>query len=183
MVYFSDLASHAIIAGNHDRSPAGAVHPDISGIMQGDGYNLVGNLNGASGTIGTGSDRVDSREHLAPLADNGGPTLTHALRRGSPAIDGGDPSFSYFPYDQRGTGFERVIDGDGDGTAVVDIGAYEVQPSIGGVAFFLEPAAQNGEEMPVVPLLLVVLATDAAALAWLLWRTWRKQQQPANERE
>jgi hypothetical protein len=151
--------------------------------MEGDGYNLVGNLNGASGTIGTGSDRVDSREHLAPLADNGGPTLTHALRRGSPAIDGGDPSFSYFPYDQRGTGFERVIDGNGDGTAVVDIGAYEVQPSIGGVAFFLEPVAQNGEEMPVVPLLLVVLATDAAALAWLLWRTWRKQQQPASERE
>ena len=30
--------------------------------------------------------------HLGPLADNGGPTKTHALLSGSPAIDAGDPS-------------------------------------------------------------------------------------------
>ena len=29
---------------------------------------------------------------LGPLADNGGPTLTHALLAGSPAIDAGDPA-------------------------------------------------------------------------------------------
>ncbi|MCA9259885.1 MAG: hypothetical protein KDA61_11825, partial [Planctomycetales bacterium] len=31
---------------------------------------------------------------LGPLADNGGPTRTHALLLGSPAIDAGDPDFA-----------------------------------------------------------------------------------------
>ena len=58
---------------------------------------------------------------LAPLADNGGPTLTHALLEGSPAIDAGDPSFTPPPdYDQRGVGFPRVL---GD---AIDMGAFEL---------------------------------------------------------
>jgi hypothetical protein len=68
------------------------------------------------GTI-TGSDPL-----LAPLADNGGPTLTHALLQGSPAIDAGPdpvPTFTGNEFDQRGPGFVRVF-----GTRV-DIGAYE----------------------------------------------------------
>ena len=56
---------------------------------------------------------------LGPLADNGGPTLTHSLLSGSPAIDMGDPEITGF--DQRGTPFSRD---DGNG---VDIGAFEVQ--------------------------------------------------------
>src|SRR6185503_518152 len=38
---------------------------------------------------------------LAPLADNGGPTLTHALLLGSPAVDAGAPS-GFPSTDQRG---------------------------------------------------------------------------------
>jgi CSLREA domain-containing protein len=60
---------------------------------------------------------------LGPLQDNGGPTLTHALLWGSPAIDAGDntkcPSI-----DQRG--IMRPLDGNGDGKAICDIGSYEV---------------------------------------------------------
>ncbi len=53
---------------------------------------------------------------LDKLADNGGPTDTHALKPGSPAVDAGDPKFC-LSVDQRGE--ERMIDGH------CDIGAYE----------------------------------------------------------
>ena len=59
---------------------------------------------------------------LAPLANNGGPTKTHALVVGSPAINAGDPGFTTPPdFDQRGAGYQRVVNGR------VDIGALEVQ--------------------------------------------------------
>jgi hypothetical protein len=58
---------------------------------------------------------------LGPLQDNGGPTLTHALLAGSPAIDAGDPNYTGPPFtDQRG--FARVYNGR------IDIGAFEFQP-------------------------------------------------------
>jgi hypothetical protein len=60
---------------------------------------------------------------LAPLGDNGGDTLTHALLEGSPAIDAGDNSLCS-AQDQRGE--TRPLDGDGDGMAVCDIGSIEM---------------------------------------------------------
>ncbi len=57
---------------------------------------------------------------LGPLADNGGPTLTHALLPGSPAIDAGDNTDAP-EWDQRGPGFPRIVNG------TIDIGAFEVQ--------------------------------------------------------
>lgn len=64
---------------------------------------------------------------LAPLADNGGPTLTHAPQPGSPAIDAGDNSTCAAApvnnLDQRG--MTRPVDGDADSTDTCDIGAYE----------------------------------------------------------
>ena len=66
---------------------------------------------------------------LGPLADNGGPTQTHALLPGSPAIDAGDPRIQQFlnEYDQRGEPFLRVADGDLPDDLVIDMGAYEAQ--------------------------------------------------------
>ncbi len=62
---------------------------------------------------------------IVPLSDNGGSTLTHALLPGSPAIDtaidGRCPAT-----DQRGLG--RPVDGDGDGVATCDVGAFELHP-------------------------------------------------------
>ena len=57
---------------------------------------------------------------LGPLQNESGPTITHALETGSPAIDVGDDSVG-LAYDQRGI----VRPQDGDGTSHVDIGAYE----------------------------------------------------------
>jgi hypothetical protein len=68
---------------------------------------------------------------LGELVNNGGPTSTHALGPDSQATDGGnplgcmDPSGAALTTDQRGVA--RPMDGDGEGTAVCDIGAYEFQ--------------------------------------------------------
>ena len=84
------------------------------------GYNLSSD-DGAGILIGTG-DQINTDPMLGPLQDNGGPTFTHALLPGSPAIDAGDPSFAPPPtFDQRGPGFPRVS---GSG---IDIGSFEVQ--------------------------------------------------------
>jgi len=84
------------------------------------GYNLSSDDGG--GVLTGPGDQINTDPMLGPLQDNGGPTLTHALLPGSPAIDAGDPSFTPPPFfDQRGSGFHRVVHGR------IDIGSFEVQ--------------------------------------------------------
>ena len=62
---------------------------------------------------------------LGPLADNGGPTLTHLPLTDSPLIDAGDDaSAAGLVYDQRGPGYPRLVNG------TVDIGAVEAPAPI-----------------------------------------------------
>ncbi len=70
---------------------------------------------------------------LGPLQDNGGEILTHALLPGSSAIDKGN-NLDCPALDERGA--RRPADGDGDDTALCDIGAYELE-GIFPVAVFL----------------------------------------------
>lgn len=58
---------------------------------------------------------------LEPLADNGGPTLSHALRPNSIAIDAGNAKCPSQDQDRN----TAPQDGDGDGIATCDIGAVE----------------------------------------------------------
>ncbi|MEX1253946.1 MAG: choice-of-anchor Q domain-containing protein [Dehalococcoidia bacterium] len=69
-------------------------------------------------------DQPNTDPVLGALADNGGPTQTHALVGGSSAIDTADDG-ACPDADQRGVA--RPQDGDDDGTAVCDIGAFELE--------------------------------------------------------
>lgn len=100
---------HSIIAGSGSHNSFGlSARAD---------YTLIENLPFPSAIVGahniTGVDPL-----LGPLADNGGPTRTHALLPGSPAIDAGNPAIPDAPpTDQRG--FARIVG------AAVDLGAVE----------------------------------------------------------
>ena len=116
---FSETSSvGTIIAGN--------VGTDVGdGSIVDSNHSLFGSV--ASGTTvnDLGGTQIGADPMLGPLADNGGPTQTHALLAGSAAIDTSTvpvASFTGNAYDQRGAGFARVVNG------VADIGAFEVQP-------------------------------------------------------
>ncbi len=91
-----------------------------------------------------GSNRYGIDPRLGPLAENGGPTLTHALLPGSPAINRGANLgiFVFTPkpvFDQRGLGFVRAV-----GRA--DIGAFEVQQK----GSYLVPDPLNGANRQLI---------------------------------
>lgn len=98
-----------------------------------DGYNLD-----SDDTCGLSdvTDLVSVDPLLAPLADNGGPTWTHALGQASPALDGVVAGYCP-PTDQRG--FMRPIDGNEDGNPLCDIGAFEA-----GIIRYLPLVLRNG---------------------------------------
>jgi hypothetical protein len=106
--------------------------PDLSGTFLSLGFNLISQADGSAGLtnavrhdlLGTIEEPIDP--HLGPLQMNGGPTPTHALLPGSPAIDQGDCFGIHF--DQRG--HHRPHDyplvpnaPSGDGS---DIGSFEL---------------------------------------------------------
>ncbi|HEY9835547.1 MAG TPA: choice-of-anchor Q domain-containing protein, partial [Vampirovibrionales bacterium] len=112
-------SKNSMIAGNNESN---ADYPDFSGILTSGGYNLIGNTTGGSGFAPT--DILNVNPLLDPLANYGGTTPTHRLQNGSPGINAGDATFpspytSPLPFDQRGEGYDRIING------LIDIGSYE----------------------------------------------------------
>ncbi|MCK4761229.1 MAG: CSLREA domain-containing protein [Candidatus Aminicenantes bacterium] len=116
------LKIHNTIAANNLLS---AVLNDCVGKIKSTGYNLIEGPSTIyySSIVGnTTGNIIGSDPNLGALANNGGPTQTFALLGGSPCIDTGDPG-DYEDTDQRGV--LRPKDGNGDATALPDIGAYE----------------------------------------------------------
>jgi cysteine-rich repeat protein len=111
---------NSIVAGNTAATDADC--ESTGAAITSGGYNLLGALGGcALGGDPTGN--VTGEARLGPLGDNGGPTRTHALMAGSPAIDAGNPAGcsdvagAVLAVDQRGQ--PRAAGGR------CDIGAFE----------------------------------------------------------
>ena len=117
---------NSIIAGNTDDGTAPDLFVDGAVTQLVAEHSLIGDTTGSGITASTGVGNIlDQPALLGPLADNGGPTLTHALLAGSPAINTGsnalavDADGNALTTDQRGIGFDRINFGQ------VDIGAFE----------------------------------------------------------
>ena len=125
-IYNADTAechiTNTIIAGNTvspDRSG-----PDGWGELISNGYNLIANISAVTISGNTTGNLLGVDPLTTPLADNGGPTRTHALQMTSPAVDAG--TAAGLTTDQRGrarptdmAGITNALDGS-------DIGAFEV---------------------------------------------------------
>lgn len=113
-------ARNCLIAGNN-----GTISPDCVGQFTSLGHNLIGNDGGSSGFVGgtandiVGTSNAPINPVIAPLANNGGPTPTVALRFGSPAIDAGDDTLLTIGITTDQRGMPRKFG------PHVDIGAYE----------------------------------------------------------
>jgi len=108
---------NTIVAGN--TSPASG---DCDGTVNSLGHNLLQDTAGCTIAGDPTGNILGVNPHLLPLGDNGGPTWTMALKHTSAAVDAGSAA-ACPATDQRGVA--RPQDGDGDGTFVCDIGAFE----------------------------------------------------------
>ena len=117
----ADLSiTNSIIAGNVSDLDQGA---DCAGTLTSGGYNLIQDTQNCTITGDTSGDITGVDPNLGPLADNGGPTETHALLPGSPAIDAGSPALA-----GSGNGACEAADQRGVARPVgprCDIGAFE----------------------------------------------------------
>jgi hypothetical protein len=132
----SAVLTNSIIAGNSTDSGS---TPDVRPLRILIRHSLIGDLRSAfaeapvgmpdaNGNLVGGPMHGPIDPRLGPLASNGGPTMTHALLAGSPAINAGDQNAmagvgGVPQYDQRSEPFRRVYGGR------IDIGAFEAQPN------------------------------------------------------
>jgi hypothetical protein len=132
-ITFGQLTLESSIVADNAVGAAGQ-HPDISGGLVATN-SLVENIAGAIFSSASTANILGLDPLLGPLANNGGPTKTHTLLPGSPAIDHG-ANLTGLAADQRGGLFLRTF---GGGT---DIGAFEVQPNPGPTQQAIQAAVQ-----------------------------------------
>jgi hypothetical protein len=157
VAYGAPVLHNTLIAGNFRDATGttradvfGALHPGGDYTLIGDGTGMTGLSNGVNGNqVGSAADPIDPL--LGPLDDNGGPTLTHALLSGSPALNAGGPD-QLEVADQRG-----VVRAGG-----VNIGAYQASAS----AFVVTVPAMATAGMPFDVTVKAVDAFGQVALGY-----------------
>ena len=90
--------TNSIVAGNTSAGCFAGFFGSGTVVLASGGHNVASD--GTCNLVATG-DRPGTDPLLGPLADNGGPTATHFLLPGSPAIDAANPAVCP-PIDQRG---------------------------------------------------------------------------------
>lgn len=116
------ILKNSIIAGNRDGSSSTDPH-DCSGTLISQNYNLIQTMTGCLLTGATDHNLIGVSPLLGQLTHNGGPTKTHALLIGSPAINAGNPVVP-----GSGGNACELTDQRGElRDAFCDIGAFEVE--------------------------------------------------------
>lgn len=120
---------NTILGDNRDASTGGDPrHPDCSGTITSEGYNLIEEATGCTLAGTTTGNVVGQDPRLSQLADNEGSTQTHALQKNSPAIDTGNSAAA-------GSGGSACEATDQRGVprtgSRCDMGAYELVQCLG----------------------------------------------------
>lgn len=150
---------HGSIIASNSAPSDGAANGEVDNHGTG-GTLLITNslLMGGTLTFGlpvvVGNTITNQDPKLYPLAYNGGPTPTMALRSDSPCIDHGSNDLG-LPYDQRGPGYARVIG------AAADIGAYEYGAGPLSLAYsttvFAESSLNDGTINNTIPMAITLV--------------------------
>jgi serine protease len=186
----AQLISNNVVAGSDGQT---AVYCDVvinlnadvfqfNNVYGHDGESYGGycdDLTGLNGNISTDPQFVDS------------PTGDYHLAPGSPSVDAGNNGAPYLT-DLDFEGHARILDGDGDGNPVVDMGAYEAPtpaptptptpspPSIGGIVDLAAerdvPAEPSGSSATdhTLPVAAAVVGGALVALAAAGWYARRR---------
>jgi len=147
---------NSIVANN-----TGSFSANCYGTMTSLGHNIAGDASCALAGVG---DRNGVDPLLGPLADNGGPTQTHAPLAGSPAIDAvpladcTNASGALLATDQRGVARPQGV--------ACDIGSVDVKPQ--GWVLVIGLAGGHGDSIATAPKVFATqVECGAAGQAWL----------------
>ena len=142
----SIIAQNLAATNGPDFVPDKDVAPVVNTSLIGDNKDTLGPGNNLAPTVVgniIGTNAAPINPMLGPLRNNVGPTFTHAVLTGSPVIDVATSPLAMdildqnmnsnvtepIPFEQRGMGFPRAVDGNGDSTATPDMGAVEFLPA------------------------------------------------------
>jgi CSLREA domain-containing protein len=158
------ILNNTIVVGNFRGT--GTTPDDIVFFPTSHHNNLIGEPNFSPFTNGVNGNKVGVAVGSVlntTLANNGGPTKTHAIFCGSPAVDAGGDAFALDPAngntplttDQRGAGFPRKFG------VSTDIGAFELQTNCNQAPTAVADSYSTDEDTPLTVAAPGVLGNDS----------------------